>query len=108
MPRPSIRFKKAASKGRTPMENEELVTREASPRLGITIQFRDVPGATVTVTLDHGAMPADNDEAVALASEVIAQLAVLKQSAISRRIGRGKVRDCDEGDLFRSWALPRM
>lgn len=90
------------------MENEEIVTRGASPRLGITIQFRDVPGATVTVSLDHGAIPADNEEAVALASEVIAQLAALKQSAISRRMRPGKVRACDEGDLFRSWALPRM
>ena len=90
------------------MENEEIVKREAPPRLGITIQFRDVPGATVTVTLDHGVAPADNEEAVALANEVIAQIASLKKSMISSRIGRGKVRTCDEGDLFRSWALPRM
>ena len=77
------------------MENEEIVTREAPPRLGITI-------------LDHGVAPADNEEAVALANEVIAQIASLKKSMISSRIGRGKVRTCDEGDLFRSWALPRM
>jgi hypothetical protein len=69
---------------------------------GVTISFRRAGGRLVKVTLDRASTQSERDQVAAIAEEVIKRQEGPRQP---RSSGMIKVKGCDDGELFRSWAI---
>jgi hypothetical protein len=65
----------------------------------VTISFCDRSGEIVVITLNHANAPFERDQILAIAKEAMNRLGL--RTGKKRRIAKR----CDDGALFRSWAL---
>jgi hypothetical protein len=76
--------------------------RDVTRTSGVTVEFYSIAGAVVSVTLEGSRL--EKEEAVAMAVDVVSKLALSQQAATRNRTIQQK--RPDDGELFRSWALP--
>lgn len=65
--------------------------------------FRRAGGRVIKVALDQASTESERDQVAAIADEVIKRQEGPRQPCSGGMI---KVKGCDDGELFRSWAIP--
>ena len=68
-----------------------------------TLRYRDAEGRYVEIALDRNAAPLEREQIAAFVQRAAARLAARQKASAPRP---NKVRGCDDGELFRSWAHP--